>query len=64
MQRDPDAQVSYEIVSEEGPDHDKRFVAAVLINQLPQNTGSGKTKKEAEQSAAFHALVQLGQIDE
>lgn len=64
IQKNPDAHVAYEIISEEGPDHDKRFAAAVLINHQRQNTGLGKTKKEAEQNAAFHALVQLGEIDE
>lgn len=42
----------YSIISEKGPDHDKTFVAQITIKQKVFGTGSGRTKKEAEQEAA------------
>jgi len=41
----------YEIV-ESGPDHDKSFVATVILNNERCPAGSGKSKREAEQAAA------------
>jgi len=41
----------YEIV-ESGPDHDKSFVATVILNNERFPAGSGKSKREAEQAAA------------
>ena len=41
----------YEIV-ESGPDHDKSFVATVILNNERFSAGSGKSKREAEQAAA------------
>lgn len=43
-------------VSEEGPDHAKRFFAEVLIAGEPLGSGEGRSKKQAEQSAAREAL--------
>lgn len=49
--------ISYHIVSEKGPSHDKEFEAAVkLDNHITLGVGKGKTKKEAEQNAAKDAL--------
>ncbi len=48
----------YEI-SAEGPDHDKRFTAVVLVDDEPLGTGAGRSKKEAEQAAAEQAYEQL-----
>jgi ribonuclease-3 len=47
---------SYEVLSEQGPDHDKIFTVAVFIdgNQLAQ--GTGKSKQAAQQAAAEKAL--------
>ncbi len=64
VQKNPDAQISYQIISEEGPDHDKLFVAQVTVNQQSPHIGRGKTKKEAEQNAALQALIALGEVDE
>nr|WP_240188264.1 ribonuclease III [Nakamurella flavida] len=44
-------------VTEEGPDHAKLFAAQVLLNSVPSGTGSGRTKKEAEQVAAAAAYA-------
>ena len=49
----------YVLVSEEGPDHDKVFVVEVRIDDKKISEGSGRTKKAAEQQAAYKALVCL-----
>ena len=51
--------VSYEIVREEGPDHDKTFFARVNIGQACFGEGQGKTKKAAEQEAAYRTILEL-----
>jgi len=49
--------LSYQIVKETGPSHDKNFEAVVkLDNKILLGKGFGKTKKEAEQKAAKAAL--------
>ncbi len=49
----------YRIIDEYGPDHAKTFVARVEIDGEPAGEGSGRTKKEAEQSAARAALESM-----
>ena len=49
-------QVQYTILREEGPDHNKTFTAGVLYKGELTGTGSGRSKKEAEQQAAKSAL--------
>jgi len=51
---------SYHVIAESGPDHQKTFRVEVRIAGQVTAVGSGKTKKEAEQSAAVAALIQLG----
>ena len=46
----------YKIISETGPDHSKTFEAAVYVSGKMIGSGIGKTKKDAEQSAAKAAL--------
>jgi len=46
----------YEVESETGPDHDKQFTVLVTVNSNKIGSGSGHTKKEAEQKAAAMAL--------
>lgn len=46
----------YQVVSEEGPDHNKQFTVEVIINGQPAAKGVGKSKSEAEQDAASNAL--------
>lgn len=52
-------EVRYELVDESGPDHDKRFTMAVVIDGITGESGTGRTKKEAEQMAARRALERL-----
>lgn len=47
---------SYRTLAEEGPDHDRLFTAAVYVGEREIATGTGKSKQEAEQSAAQAAL--------
>jgi ribonuclease-3 len=46
-----------------GPDHEKRFRAKVFVNDRFGGRGEGRSKKEAEQSAAAHALGRLDSQD-
>lgn len=56
LQKNPGVTIEYEIVNEEGPDHQKTFTARVLCDGKSLGQGSGKSKKEAEQQAAKDAL--------
>lgn len=56
VQRDTGRTLSYETLSESGPEHDKRFVSQVVIDGRPMGSGSGRSKKESEQAAARAAL--------
>lgn len=49
----------YETTSEDGPDHDKTFVVEVYCNGESIGTGTGSSKKDAEQQAAAEALRRL-----
>ena len=51
--------LSYELLGESGPDHDKQFEVRVLLNGQSVGTGKGSSKKRAEQAAAREALRQL-----
>ena len=59
VQRKSGQTLSYELVSESGPDHDKTFIMRVLLNGVELAAGEGRTKKEAEQAAARSALKEL-----
>ena len=52
-------ELQYVIVNETGPDHDKRYEADCMIGKKVVGSGSGKTKKEAQQQAAFMAIKKL-----
>lgn len=54
-------QIRYVVMDEQGPDHNKTFQMNVVINDQVVGTGSGRSKKEAEQLAAKMAL---GRINE
>jgi ribonuclease-3 len=48
--------VTYEIVSESGPAHDRTFVCQVIVDGIVLGEGAGSSKKQAEQEAAKIAL--------
>ena len=60
VQHNPEEQLSYVLVSEEGPDHDKQFAVEVHLNSNVIGVGKGHSKKEAEQQAARQALQLMG----
>ena len=52
-------ELSYELISEDGPDHAKSFTVRVLIGDRALCTGKGSTKKAAEQEAAYKTLLKF-----
>ncbi len=50
----------YQVLRESGPDHDKHFVVGVYVNKQLVAEGDGKSKQEAEQTAARNALEVRG----
>ena len=48
--------ITYELIRESGPDHNKEFVVQVCINGVSTGEGIGSSKKRAEQDAAKNAL--------
>ena len=51
--------VTYRLIAEQGPAHDRSFVAVAEVGGEELGRGEGKTKKGAEQEAALHALDRL-----
>ena len=58
VQREHNA-MEYTLLKEEGPDHNKSFLVAVVIDGNQVATGKGRTKKKAEQAAAYEAILML-----
>jgi ribonuclease-3 len=56
MQAEHRESVHYVVVSESGPAHDRTYVVNVLFNDIVLASGTGKTKKGAEEDAAKNAL--------
>ena len=63
VQADFDDKVSYQLIGEEGPDHNKTFLVNVFIGAECYGEGVGKTKKAAEQKAAYKAILKLRKKD-
>ena len=55
--------VEYILTGESGPDHDKTFSVEVWIGEQCMGQGSGRTKKAAEQMAAYRAICRLKATD-
>lgn len=51
--------IHYRLISEDGPDHNKTFTIAVCIGNEEIGCGVGRTKKAAEQEAAYQAIQKL-----
>ena len=56
--------LTYELIDEMGPAHDKTYTVKVMMDGITLGIGSGKTKKEAEQNAAKEALEKKVDINE
>ena len=54
-------EISYHLIGEDGPDHNKTFTVEVWIDNSCLGKGNGRTKKAAEQMAAYHAICKLKQ---
>lgn len=59
VQTDKSGEICYELIGEDGPDHDKIFKVQLLINKEVVGHGEGRSKKLAEQQAAYMALLQF-----
>lgn len=57
VQSETEEALRYELIKEEGPDHNKRFLVQVVLGKEVLGQGSGRTKKAAEQEAAYRALL-------
>lgn len=49
----------YELIAEEGPDHNKKFTVKAFIGEKELEVGVGRTKKAAEQQAAYRSILAL-----
>jgi ribonuclease-3 len=58
-----DSTPAYVLLDEKGPDHNKCFELEVAIDNRHYPSAWGNNKKEAEQKAAFNALVELGVLE-
>lgn len=58
IQAHHEEKLHYELIREEGPDHQKIFVVQAMLGDQVIGEGSGRTKKAAEQDAAYHALTE------
>lgn len=59
LQKNGNVDIEYEIIDEQGPDHEKLFTAEVKVNEKVLATGEGKSKKLAEMQAAQKALENI-----
>ena len=57
VQKEKGAVLDYVLVNEYGPDHSREFVVEARVNGNTVGKGIGKTKKGAEQQAAYEALL-------
>jgi ribonuclease-3 len=55
-------QVSYTVLTAEGPPHERHFTCAAIVNGQQLGVGNGGSKKAAEQEAAREALSKLGPV--
>lgn len=64
IQKNNSGKLTYKILKEEGPDHNKTFEAALYLNNALIGKGTGHSKKDAQQAAAKEAILSLGVRDE
>ena len=59
IQQKKNQNLTYTLTGESGPDHDKQFAVQVCLNGAVVGSGTGRSKKRAEQDAARDAIAQL-----
>lgn len=59
VQKEAGNNVHYNLIEEKGPDHCKEFTVAAEVGEKVLGTGTGKTKKAAEQMAAYESILKL-----
>lgn len=59
IQKHGKTNIEYRLINYEGPPHKRIFHVAIFINDLQSGTGTGLTKKEAEQNAAKEAVLKM-----
>jgi ribonuclease-3 len=60
VQKNNSGKLSYKLLKEQGPDHDKTFEIALYLNNTMIGKGEGHSKKDAQQAAARDAINSLG----
>ncbi len=63
VQQQLNTTVAYELLDEKGPDHNKCFECAVVINEHRYPSAWGTNKKEAQQQAAYNVLTELDLLE-
>ena len=64
IQTKPNQILVYDLLEEKGPDHNKEFVVQAVLNGNKVGYGVGKTKKAAEQQAAYEAILLIKKMEE
>ena len=64
LQKKNSDKITYQVVKEEGPDHNKSFFTEVYSKEIVLGKGKGKSKKDAEQDAAKSAIIRMDESDE
>ena len=64
IQKTPGNVLTYNLISEEGPDHNKLFRVEATLNGKALTQGCGRTKKAAEQQAAYDAILYFRKQEE
>jgi ribonuclease-3 len=64
IQKTPGNVLTYNLISEEGPDHNKLFCVEATLNGKALTQGCGRTKKAAEQQAAYDAILYFRKQEE
>ena len=59
VQAGENEEIAYRLVKEEGPEHDKAFYVDVLVGGKCMGHGRGRSKKAAQQQAAYRAILQM-----
>lgn len=62
IQQEPDHTITYELLEEKGPAHDRDFYVEVCVDGKPCGRGWGKSKKLAQREAALQALIAFGEL--